>query len=362
MNKKGLKNMTIIITKDNTHAVYAGNTSVDTVNIGNEAVWKESVQGAMMINGPTFNSVINKAATQFVKSATAPPNTVIASDISELQIKSIVTWYDEASTTQYWYSNRNIVYLNQDCSKMFNECVSLTELDLSAFDTSKVFNMSLMFYGCLVLTQINLSNFNTTNVSNMGGMFFNCKKLVSLDLSHFNTSNVIKMDNMFNACNTLTTLNISNFDTSKVNGMYGMFWGCEKLTVLDLSSFNTSKVIIMGNMFATCTLLTAIDVSSFNTSSATRMNSMFRNCRALVSLDLSKFNTSKVIDMNAMFDNCPALTSLIGIDDFNISSITYPTSTTNTNGTYEMFKRTTLEKPNWSGGTWDANGTFIKTA
>ena len=37
--------------------------------------------------------------------------------------------------------------------------------------------MSYMFYGCSSLTNINLSNFNTNNVNDMSDMFFECKKL-----------------------------------------------------------------------------------------------------------------------------------------------------------------------------------------
>ena len=47
-----------------------------------------------------------------------------------------------------------------------------------------------MLYNCLSLTSLNLSNFNTNNVYNMSGMFNRCSSLISLDLSNFNTNNV----------------------------------------------------------------------------------------------------------------------------------------------------------------------------
>ena len=37
--------------------------------------------------------------------------------------------------------------------------------------------MNYMFYECSSLTNIDLSNFNTNNVTDMEGMFFGCKKL-----------------------------------------------------------------------------------------------------------------------------------------------------------------------------------------
>ena len=47
---------------------------------------------------------------------------------------------------------------------MFCDCESLTNINLSNFNTENVTNMSFMFYGCKSLTNINLANFNTKNV------------------------------------------------------------------------------------------------------------------------------------------------------------------------------------------------------
>ena len=62
---------------------------------------------------------------------------------------------------------------------MFDNCSSLTSLDLSNFNTNYVTNMSYMFYNCSSLTSLNLSNFNTNNVKSLflmfSGMNKNCK-------------------------------------------------------------------------------------------------------------------------------------------------------------------------------------------
>ena len=54
---------------------------------------------------------------------------------------------------------------------MFSDCSSLTNIDLSNFNTNKVTDMSRMFYKCVSLTSLNLSNFNTNNVKYMENMF-----------------------------------------------------------------------------------------------------------------------------------------------------------------------------------------------
>ena len=54
-----------------------------------------------------------------------------------------------------------------------------------------------MFCDCISLTYLNLSNFNTKNVTIMDFMFYNCKSLINLNLSNFNTQNVTNMSGMF---------------------------------------------------------------------------------------------------------------------------------------------------------------------
>lgn len=114
-------------------------------------------------------------------------------------------------------------------SYMFNECASLTSLDLSNFNTSNVTDMQYMFCDCPSLTSLDLSSFDTSNVTTMKWMFRDCFNLTSLDLSNFNTSKVINMEYMLSGCTSLTSLNLSNWDTSKVNNMTSMFDSCASL-------------------------------------------------------------------------------------------------------------------------------------
>ena len=50
-------------------------------------------------------------------------------------------------------------------------------------------------------------------------MFYNCSSLSNLDLSNFNTKTVKNMGYMFYGCNKLSSLNLSNFITDKVTNM-----------------------------------------------------------------------------------------------------------------------------------------------
>ena len=80
---------------------------------------------------------------------------------------------------------------------------SLTNLDLSNFNTQNVNNMSYMFSHCESLTYIDLSNFKTENVTYMSGMFSHCESLTYIDLSNFKTENVTNMSRMFECCGSL---------------------------------------------------------------------------------------------------------------------------------------------------------------
>ncbi|MBR3328214.1 MAG: BspA family leucine-rich repeat surface protein [Atopobiaceae bacterium] len=235
-----------------------------------------------------------------------------------------------------------------DMNGMFENCSSLTSLDLSGWDLSNVQDARDMFTGCTSLTSLdlsgwqlgsfvpsfssatNLESIDTTgwklgttapsfhglsklseikgienwDVSNLttfttpdddwgNGMFYGCSSLTSLDLSGWDTSNVTTMDDMFYGCSSLTSLDISEWDTSKAMGMGDMFWGCSSLTSLDLSRWNTSKVTsgMVGNTWYS------------------GMQGMFNGCAALKTLNLSGWDASKA-NMDNMFMGCTSLETL----------------------------------------------------
>ena len=84
-------------------------------------------------------------------------------------------------------------------------------------------------------------------------MFGTCGSLTNLDLSSFNTSNVTDMSNMFSGCGNLKTLDLSSFSTSKVTDMSGMFDSCWELTSVYVGNdWNTAAVTLGDNMFTNC--------------------------------------------------------------------------------------------------------------
>ena len=120
---------------------------------------------AIMTEGPDFNTKLKSlgAFERFKKSPVAPAasmnTTNIEDEASDYEIK---LWFNTTDKTAYYYAEPEKVYLNEDSSRMFAGMSSLTSLNLSSFDTSKVTDMFVMFFGVSNLTNLNLSNFNTS--------------------------------------------------------------------------------------------------------------------------------------------------------------------------------------------------------
>ena len=272
---------------------------------------------AIMTEGWYFNEKLKDLETvtniieHFKKSTVAPATSMNAVNIDDEESDyEIKLWLDPTDKTAYYYTEPEKVYLNTDSRNMFYYMSSLTTLNLSNFDTSKVTDMEAMFSGMSNLTTLKLSNFDTSKVTYMNAMFASMPSLTTLDLSSFNTSKVMGMNHMFSDMSNLTTLDLSSFNTSKVMGMENMFSGMSSLTTLNLSNFDTSKVMNMNSMFSGMSNLTTLDLSNFDTSQVTGMNFMFY----LDNKDILKdkletiyvnndFDTSKLKYSLRMFEN-----------------------------------------------------------
>ena len=102
-------------------------------------------------------------------------------------------------------------------------------------------DMSYMFNGyntLMKLTTLDVSHFNTSNVQDMYGMFNRDASLTKLDLSKWDISKLIHNANYYGihwlveSCSNLTTVgDISKWNISGV-GAYRAFVGCPKLTTL----------------------------------------------------------------------------------------------------------------------------------
>ncbi|MBO7463566.1 MAG: InlB B-repeat-containing protein, partial [Bacteroidales bacterium] len=88
---------------------------------------------------------------------------------------------------------------------------------------------------------VGLDNLNTSQVTSMDSMFEECRSLTTLDLSSFDTRKVTDMEQMFLNCKNLTTICVTEDNThwvlDNVRESYQMFYGCDNLNGQSSMSF-----------------------------------------------------------------------------------------------------------------------------
>ena len=155
-------------------------------------------------------------------------------DMSGWDVSKVTTTYhmftDCHSLESLDFSGWNPVSLT-NANGMFNDCRSVKVLDVSNFASANLKDCGQMFESCWSLeTIIGLEKWNTAKVTNCYEMF-TLTKLTELDLSAFDTSSVENTGRMFNSNAALKTIYVGDgWDMSKVTSSGDMFNGCASLT------------------------------------------------------------------------------------------------------------------------------------
>ncbi len=257
-----------------------------------------------------FRESIHKI--EFVKiNRNQVPNS--AWDVSGDKNGTVWAWTEDAGRTLK-IGAENQIYANPDCKGLFKNYTEVNEIEFNnLLDTVCAINMEDMFNGCKSLSELDVSGFDTSSVTNMNGMFYVCEGLKKLEVSRLATGNVTDMSYMFWGCKNLMELDVSGFDTSRVTDMNCMFYDCEGLTKLDVSRLATGNVTDMSYMFRGCKNLTDLDVTGFDISSVTNMNYMFYGCENLRELAGRELIENHPVDKNDIFGECRNLRKKSGI-------------------------------------------------
>ena len=131
--------------------------------------------------------------------------------------------------------NTSLVGMFEGLTKMIS--ISFSE----KFNFDGIKNMNRMFYDCESLTNIDLSNINTQNVEMMNYMFYQCLELDSVDLSKVEGANVNDISNMFENCASVNNIDISNFTKNNI-GINNMFKGIPESGTITISENLKNKV------------------------------------------------------------------------------------------------------------------------
>ena len=191
-----------------------------------------------------------------------------------------------------------------------------TTITTVAFDSSMASCSTLTstrwwFTNLSKLTTIReLENLKTDNVTDMGAMFEECTSLTSIDLSVLNTANVTNMNAIFSGCTSLASVNMQGLNTEKVTDIRALFYNCPALTTVDLSSFNTNSLTAMGGLFYDCSSLTTVyvsdkwNISKIGTDQGST-SEVFKNCSKLVGGMGTVFNPDHIDYTYAHIDGGP---------------------------------------------------------
>ena len=167
-------------------------------------------------------------------------------DLRGLDVENVTNmshmFCDCYNLTEIDYTGWNTASI-QTMDAMFNNCNSMTVIDVTEFDTETLEETSQMFEACYSLERIvGLETWVTPNLNNMQQMFQSSGKLKEVDLSAFNTSKVDDTRVMFNGCSSLTTIYVGDgWDMSNLKWQDNMFSSCHSLVGGAGTVFNSAK-------------------------------------------------------------------------------------------------------------------------
>ena len=245
---------------------------------------------------------------------------------------------------------------------MFESRSSLTNLDVSSWDTSSVTDMSMMFYCCSSLTSLDLSSWDTSNVGNVYLMFFNCSSLREVSIGEktcvelpapasegasgrwLSSADGIayRPSDIPTGVAATYTAQLAESEASDLNSLGGCTWTIEQdgvLVIAPLPGGMSGALCNMGDgkspfsnhfdeafsvridpgvkasgslshLFEGLSFVEAMDLSGLDASCATDASYLFSGCSSIEHLDFSGWDASSITNMSSMFYGCSKLKSL----------------------------------------------------
>ena len=179
----------------------------------------------MSLNSNNNSSTPEYTITGFQFSPNVKGNVI---DISEDGDRSVLAYID--NNIIYYVSDED-VYLNNDCSYMFDKFINLKRVNLTDLNFSKLRKTNFMFGNCKYLDFLDMDNDTEIKLSEMIGMFFDCQSIRDLNLSMINTKSVKSFNSLFYNCKNLQNIiiNPSIFVTNNVTNYDKMYYNCISL-------------------------------------------------------------------------------------------------------------------------------------
>ena len=293
----------------------------------------------------------------------------ICANVTEVVFDPSFADYRPPSCYRWFYNFENLTkltglnYLNVSETTSFQQtfanCLSLTELDLTSFDTRNVTTMANMFYKCGLLETIYVSStFTTASLANpsenvfdtnaklkggMGTAFDQSKRAATYaridggtDAPGYFTAKDFAAVAVRAEDGQTLTFYYDSLDHAAEGTVYAIDAAADPAAMPPWNEFVEQRVTTVafdpsfalyrpahcGNWFSGFLVLEAVEgLENLNLSEATSLRGMFASCQSLKGLDLSGFKTASVRDMSEMFVGCQALDA-IDVSAFDTASVT----------------------------------------
>ncbi len=143
------------------------------------------------------------------------------------------------------------IELDECCSYIFRGTYSVTEIDFTGVDCSKLVTMNGMFENCDVLEKIIWDDSITkAKIEDMSETFSRCTNYKVIDLTKLDLSACLNLDGTFSFCESAEEI-IFNKDIKikNVRSAFETFLHCDKLRTIDMSMFSFDTLEEASSMF-----------------------------------------------------------------------------------------------------------------
>ena len=158
-----------------------------------------------------------------------------------------------SASSPYIYQCPSNIYLNEILIQDYDDChyidIKESDSEIKLIWNNNIESTKGMFYNCIDITEIDMTKFDTALVTDMSYMFAFCNSLKCLNFDNLNTEKVVTFDNMFYNCKSLTSLNLESFRNPSSTSLYRMFYGCENLEYINIKNLEEKDNMNINEMF-----------------------------------------------------------------------------------------------------------------
>lgn len=199
----------------------------------------------------------------------------------------------------------------------FNNCSSLTSLDLSNLSAPNLFSINTAFAGLSSLTSFIVPSL--PKVTNFNGMLSGCRNLLSVEWTNWPTVvDAITFTGVFTNCSSLEYVKFPAVGPIGAINFSATFNGCTNLKNFFLPPSYTT-VTLMTQMFQNCASL-ATCILPPSMPNLTSMLSCFNGCVTLQEITLPT-TVGLTINLSTVFQNCFELGEIVVPSNYNISGL-----------------------------------------